>query len=127
MITIEEYLEGRDLAYPPTDEMMQSLEDLLEKISMLELELNLSFEMTGGYRPEIMIENHALPGCPHDAHSDCTGIDLHDPNLDISKRLLEDPAILEEVGLYMESPVSSKNHLHLQSRAPKSGNRIFIA
>lgn len=127
MITLKDYWFGRDVDYPPTDEMIEDASNLLEKIALLEEELDVVFTITSGYRPEALIESHAIPGCPHDAHSTCNGIDLHDPDLSISIRLTDDPQPLIDCGLFMENPASSKNHLHLQSCPPKSGRRIFIA
>lgn len=127
MITLKQYLEGRDAQYPPTDEQREDAEDLLEKIALLEDELEIEFIMSGGYRPEAMIEDKELPGCAHDAHSKCQGIDIHDPDLEISTRLTSDPQPLIDCSLFMESPLSAKNHLHLQSYAPPSGKRIFLA
>ena len=131
MISIDDYLMNRG---PVSDELMENAEDLLEKVALLEEMLNdespttlVTFVLTGGYRPEAMIENHTLPGCPHDAHTSCRGIDLHDPDLAISKRLTEDPTLLEDANLWMESIQSAKNHLHIQSVSPRSGKRIFIA
>lgn len=127
MISLQDYMMGRDEDYPPTPEMIENATNLLEQLSLLEEELHVIFILNSGYRPEAMIEKGLLPGCPHDAHSTCQGIDLHDPDLAISGMLVWNQAFLEKVGLYMESPQSAKTHLHLQSVPPKSGKRIFIA
>lgn len=118
---------GRDTEYPPTLEQIENAEDLLQKLSLLEEELNVEFVITGGYRPEAMIEDHMLPGCPHDAHSKGQGIDLRDIGLIISNTLIADQNLLIKYGLWMEDPSSSKDHLHLQTYPPGSGKRIFIA
>lgn len=118
---------GRDKQYPPSEQMIEDATNLLENVSLLEEALGVEFILTGGFRPEEMIEDHELPGCPHDAHSRAQGIDIHDPDLFISKLILQNLDLLEQTGLWMESPVSAKDHLHLQSYAPGSGKRVFIA
>ncbi len=130
MINLKEYLGGRDALYPLTQEQYDNAEDLLERIAELEDhwsdESGEEFEMTSGYRPAAI--NATVPGAHHgDAHEDCQAIDLHDPNLELTDFLLRNTTLLEQIGLYLESPQSAKNHCHLQSRPPKSGHRVFIA
>lgn len=124
MISVNDYLMRRG---PVDDEFIENAEDLLEKISLLEEALGVEFVLTGGYRPEEEVENHTLPGCPHDAHTTCRGIDLHDPTLAISAQLMNDQDLLVQTGLWMENPISAKDHIHLQSYPPGSGKRVFFA
>jgi hypothetical protein len=122
-IHIVDYLMGRG---PVSDELMRNAEELLEKIELLEHELDLTFVLSSGYRPPAVTDS--IAGAHHgDAHESCQGIDIHDPDLLISKELQASPGLLEKCGLYLESPISSANHCHLQSRPPKSGKRVFLA
>lgn len=130
MITMAEYLMNRDAQYPLTQEQMDNAEDLLEKLNELEDhwsdESGEEFVVTSGYRPAAI--NAEIPGSkPHDAHERCQGVDLRDINMELSDFLLRNTTLLEQLGLWMESPSSAKDHVHLQSYPPYSGHRVFIA
>lgn len=126
MITLESYLMGRDRAYPLNEELMTSALDLVDRLNKLQEHYPDSFVITSGYRPPEI--NETIKGArTGDAHETCRGVDLRDWNLMLSEFLLDNLELLEEIGLWMESPSSAKDHVHLQSYPPKSGNRVFIA
>lgn len=53
-------------------------------------------------------------------------IDIQDGDGKLKKWIQENVSKLEEVGLYVEDFRYTKNWVHLQSTAPKSGSRFFI-
>lgn len=126
MLTIEQFMMGRDEEYPPSDQLMHNASMMVDAINRLAEEYGSDFIMTSGYRPNEVNANicGAVQG---DAHSRCSGIDIHDPDGQISAWCLKHQDILAELDLWMEDPKSAKNHLHLQNYPPKSGKRVFIA
>lgn len=126
MILLEDYLMNRDLAYPLTEEMQKNSEDIVNKLNQLQAHWVDEFFITSGYRPAEI--NETIKGAKTgDAHETCRGVDLRDWNKMLSEFLIDNLEILEETGLWMESPDSSKDHVHLQTYPPKSGHRVFIA
>lgn len=67
------------------------------------------------------------PQHPDDAHVKGAGVDFFDWDHRFYHWCESNLDVLEEIGLWMESIVSAKNHVHLQTYAPKSGKRIFLA
>lgn len=126
MITLQDYLMGRDVKDPLTVTQMRSAIDIVIKLGELEESYATPLVLTSGYRP-VSINSH-IPGAVHgDAHERCCGVDLHDPDHRLSDWCLSHINELERIGFWMESPQSAKNHVHLQTYAPKSGRRVFIA
>jgi uncharacterized protein YcbK (DUF882 family) len=130
MVTLAEYIMGRDAQYPLTQEQWDNAEDLIEKLVELEDhwtdESGEEFVITSGYRPAEI--NAGIAGAkPDDAHTKCMGVDLRDTNMELSDFLLRNLTLLEQIGFWMESPQSAKDHVHLQIYAPHSGHRVFIA
>lgn len=54
------------------------------------------------------------------------GVDIADPNGELQKWLKKNVKKLEELGLYCEDFKYTSGWVHIQQRAPKSGNRFFI-
>lgn len=82
--------------------------------------------------------NQITPGAaPLSRHITGEAIDAADPEGVIDTILyedwkrctadgLEDRCLLAKYGLYMEHPAATKGWCHLQSAAPRSGNRVFF-
>lgn len=117
---------GRDVAFPPCDDYKKNATDLLDKLSQLETDYGKPLTLTGGYRPREI--NWTVDGSkPGDAHESCRGADLRDTNEDLSIWCMNNLNKLETIGLWLEAPSSSKNHVHVQTYPPHSGRRVFIA
>lgn len=126
MITLDQYLMGREVRFPITDEYKDNALILLDKISELEHIFGETLTMTSGYRPSQI--NRQTPGASlTSTHETCEGIDLRDISGELGQFLITNVNILKALDLYMESPKSAKDHVHLQIRPPKSGRRIFLA
>lgn len=54
------------------------------------------------------------------------GVDIADPDGALQKWLKKNVKKLEELGLYCEDFKYTPGWVHIQQRAPKSGNRFFI-
>lgn len=120
------YLKGRHVKDPLNVAQVSNMEALLETVNMLLNEPSCPgfFGVTSGYRPPSI--NSSVGGALKSAHLTCEAIDLADPVGLIDKWLIQNPELLIEYGLYLESPSKTPGWCHLQTRAPKSGNRVFL-
>jgi hypothetical protein len=126
IITNEDYLMGRDVEYPLSADLQANAEDIVAKLNQLEIASKRSFFISSGYRPPAI--NAEIPGAvAGDAHEKCCGVDLRDFSQELYNWCVQNLETLVAIGFWMESIVSAKDHVHLQTYAPKSGNRIFIA
>jgi len=137
MIGLSAYLMGRDKEFPPTPEMLEGANDLLERVDALFYDLRSELndfddddDVSSGYRPGRY--NTMAGGSLNSSHLKCVAIDLKETEKrEISSEITE--KLLKKHGLYMEHPshTSKKNSkgvmvywCHLQTRATR--NRIFI-
>lgn len=130
MITRGEILKGRDAEYPLTSEMEFSLSVLLQRVNKLRIRWGKPMVVTSGYRPGHY--NRNTPGAAlKSKHTTCQAVDIHDPNQTLAMWLLNQPQVLDELGLYMEHPEDTRTlgtaWVHLQTVPPASGLRIFRA
>lgn len=126
MISMNDFLMGRDVRFPLSDELKANALDMLGRLASLEDVWGDPLVLTSGYRPSQI--NQQTPGAaPKSLHETCQAVDLHDPEWDLYDFLATNTSLLKQFGLYMESKSSALNHVHLQSVAPKSGKLIFIA
>lgn len=125
MLTLDDYWMGRFKQYPASAEIIFNATVLLDRINVLINRYGGIVKMTSGYRPPEI--NAKAGGAKNSAH--CTGeaIDLADPHGEFGEWLLENLIVLHTLDLYMEAPKSAVNHVHLQTRKPHSGKRVFIA
>jgi hypothetical protein len=127
MISVTEYLMGRDKEFPLDIQQARNMAELLSRVNWLFGTLELHATVSSGYRPSAI--NKRVNGAKNSAHMTCEAIDLKDPGGLLSEKMLDHLDILEKCGLYLENPkYTIKNGVqwtHLQSRAPKSGSRVF--
>lgn len=124
MITLREYLMGRDATSPLTTELALNAASLLASVNFIRAKYDKVLLVSSGYRPGAL--NTAAKGAAKSPHLTCEAIDLSDPNGTLAKWLMANLKLLEQVGLYMEAPSHTPGWVHLQTRRPKSGNRIFL-
>lgn len=122
MITPKEYLMGRDKTYPITHDMAQNMADLLARINFLIAKLGINTVVTSGYRPDAI--NKQVGGAKKSNHTQCMAVDLKDSCGSIGKLLVNNVKLLEELGLFLESPEHTKGWVHLDTKQRK--NRVFI-
>lgn len=121
-VTIDEYLKGRDVDFPLSEEQWRNMCELLVSINRLRDIWNKPMTISSGYRPASF--NAAAGGSKQSAHLTCEAIDIHDPKQELSTFLRNDEPLLKELGLYMEHPHHTPTWCHLQIRPTRT--RIFI-
>lgn len=126
MITVEEYLMGRDKDYPLDMLQARNMATLLSRVNWLLGTLGIKAKVSSGYRPSAI--NSSVKGAKSSAHLSCEAVDL--VGVDFARELHRNPLLLEEADLYLEHPDyttgKSTRWSHLQIRKTKSGNRVFI-
>jgi hypothetical protein len=134
-ITLSEYFMGRDARF--ADELTPRIRDCsaltVERANYL---LEAYAEATGddserrvnsGWRPRAV--NAAVRGAaPNSRHLTGEAVDLSDEDQSLGEWCESEAglAVLEKVGLWIESPAYTKRWLHCQTVAPRSGNRVFV-
>lgn len=124
LISRDEVLMGRDTEYPLTPDLESNLSKLLASLNQFRDIYGIPMVVSSGYRPGRF--NQAAGGARNSAHLTCEACDFHDPDGFLKKYILNNVTLLEQCGLYMESPASTPTWCHLQVRIIPSGNRIFI-
>lgn len=133
MITVDLYLMGRDLKYACSDEVRRNAADTVEKtnqLKMLAAQGGVVFpddatEVASGWRPDAINECTSNAGKCSSHISGC-GLDTRDPQRLFARWCLRNLDKLEKIGLWMEDPRWTPTWVHLQTYAPKSGNRVYI-
>jgi hypothetical protein len=132
LITLEQYLMGRDKLYPAeyTEEVKKNAEYLLQQINAFLVELGISIaEVSSGFRPSA-INASVANAAKKSAHQSGEACDLKDDKYQtLANKILANPDLLVKHNLYLEDPASTKgkfsNWTHLQTRPTRSGNRVF--
>jgi hypothetical protein len=124
MITKEEILMGRDKDYPLNQEQQDNLNKLLVAVNKFRIYYNKPMIVSSGYRPAAI--NAKVKGAAKKSnHMVCLAVDFKDTDGAIDKFCTDNLHILEDCGLWLESPDSTPGWCHLQCSPPKSGNRVF--
>lgn len=80
--------------------------------------------VNSGWRPPDI--NSKVEGASKTSlHMTCQAIDLADPNGDLDKFCFNNQYTLTDIGLWLEHPDATPRWCHLQSKPPRSGNRVF--
>lgn len=142
-ITVEHYFMGRDKAHPPSARLRENAavtvglaNEMLDEAAIDGVPLTRMDQVTGtlvasGYRPAAVNERTAN-AAKSSTHLTCEGVDIQDSrNQDLARWCLKNLAILERLGLYMEDPrwtysVNGDHWVHVQTRPPGSGRRVFV-
>jgi hypothetical protein len=121
MISVTEYLMGRDKDFPLDMQQARNMADLLSRVNWLFGTLELHAMVSSGYRPSAL--NKKIGGAKMSTHTVCAGIDLRDPNGDLAAKMLDHLDLLEECGLWLENPKATIGWIHLDLKQRK--NRVF--
>lgn len=126
-ITLEQY-QGKSFVLitdlEKRKQYTQNAEELLEKIHKLHAEVKLDFIMNSGAR--LVDYNAKVGGAAKSLHLTHQAIDLSDREGLIDLFAHENPGFLQEIGLWHEHGMYTKNWAHFQSVPPKSGKITFI-
>lgn len=126
MITVEEYLMGRDKITPLTEHMKADSASMVEKANLLLTAFGSYRKVNSGYRPEL-INSTIHKAAKHSNHIICRACDLDDVDGRLDFFCMTHQAQLKEIGLWLENPIGTPGWCHVQIVPPKSGNRVFIA
>jgi uncharacterized protein YcbK (DUF882 family) len=118
ILTLDALLMGRDKAYREdyTLEIKSNLLDLSRRVNNLFEALQIPAPpVTSGWRP--LAINMRIGGAKRSLHMQGKAVDLSDPGLPglVEKRILENPHLLLEFGLWMEAIESTPNWIHLDT------------
>lgn len=102
-----------------------NLEKLAEKVSVLEGAYGQPFTVTSGFRTKEE-QQKINPPVKRSCHLTGEAVDISDTTGEIWTWLVDNMDLLIDLGVYLESRTWTPRWVHLQSKAPKSGNRIFI-
>lgn len=125
LVTLEEYLMGRDKIAPLTSDLRKNAEEMVKRVNELLSHFGEYRHVTSGYRPQVI--NKRIPNAaPRSNHMVCKACDLYDPNGDLDEWCVENLFILVQIGLWLESTKSTPGWCHVSITPPASGNRIFF-
>lgn len=114
----------RHVDYPLDLEKALNAAILLGAINYIRGVYGKPLSVSSGYRPGHY--NKRAGGAKNSSHLTCEAIDIVDKDGEFAKWCVSNQKELEKAGLYMEDPKHTEGWVHLQTRKPKSGNRIFI-
>jgi hypothetical protein len=123
-ISPQEVLMGREVEYPLSPEIKANLDKLLIALNKFRAFYGKPMVVTSGYRPGKY--NTAAKGAKNSSHLTCEACDFADPDGALDLWCTQHLDILEECGLWLESPQNTPGWTHLQIRPITSGNRVFI-
>jgi hypothetical protein len=136
MITLAQYVGPHAQSKDWTFERQKAAMTLLDKVNALcgemqsdglVMQINpatrsqISGKTLGGFRPQ-----DATQGAPNSSHKQGQGIDLFDPKDTIDAWCVANQERLANHGIYIEHPDATKGWCHMTTRAPRSGNRVFM-
>jgi hypothetical protein len=132
MITLTDYFMGRDRQYPDelTDDIKKNATETVARANLL---LSSYKAMTkdeeirkvnSGWRPS-GVNSATLGAAPRSKHMLGQAIDISDPEGDLDEWCMDNPDILQSIGLWLEHPSATKSWCHVQVVPPKSGKRVF--
>lgn len=125
MITLKEYLMGRDVQYPLDDEQELNAQLTVRRVNQLLYIAGYNRGVRSGYRPAAI--NSKIPGAaPKSKHISCQAVDIEDNDGKLKSWCLKNLEELESAGIWMEAPEYTPTWCHLQTCAPLSGHRVFI-
>lgn len=129
MITLADYFMGRDAEYPlaMSPQIEHNAEITVQLANALLARFGQWRKVNSGWRPP-QVNASTQNAAPNSKHMTAQAIDLADPDGDLDDWLMSDPGqrALEEIGLWMEHPASTKSWTHLQTVPPRSGRRVFF-
>lgn len=116
---------GRDKAYPLSDELIGNVNTIVPRVNDLLERFGEKREVSSGYRPPAI--NKKTPNAAKKSnHMLCLACDLEDPDGKLDEWCLANLDVLEEIGLWLESPKYTPNWVHVQCVPPRSKKRVFI-
>lgn len=132
MITMNELLSNQATFDSLDNDVQENLNQLFLKVNIVRKEYGKPMIVTSGlrtkkhhleiyarkgiYPPKVPMKSNHLFG---------RAVDFADGDGKLKKWILENIALMEEIGLWMEDFNATKTWVHFQINPPKSGNRFF--
>lgn len=132
MITMNELLSNQATFDSLDKDVQENLNQLFLKVNIVRKEYGKPMIVTSGlrtkkhhleiyarkgiYPPKVPMKSNHLFG---------RAVDFADGDGKLKKWILENIALMEEIGLWMEDFNATKTWVHFQINPPKSGNRFF--
>lgn len=120
---MDEVLMGRVEFSALQNEEKYNLANLLASVNFIRGMYGKPMRITSGYRTKDI--NALVKGSTRSAHLVCMAVDIHDPTGEFAQWCLDNIPVLEKAGLFMENPEVTRGWVHLQTRRPLSGTRVF--
>ena len=129
MIRLEDYWDGRDVAYAAelTEEIRKNAEVTVERVNRLldRADTRLHHDVSSGWRPASI--NAAANGSSKTSkHLTGQAVDIADADRFLADWCVANLEVLEELELWMEDPRWTPRWIHLQTVPPKSNRRVYI-
>lgn len=134
VITLEDYFRKVSYIETPSTKVKDNATQLLSKVNILlayaakdgvECAEPINLKVNSGWRPRLYNET-VVGAAPNSKHISGEAVDLADPDGELDDWCMKNQRILEDLGLWLEHPGSTKSWTHLQSIPPRSGNRVFF-
>lgn len=129
-ITLDAYFaDSIDRGYQPTDQERRNAADLLTAVNNMLDQFGERREMNNGHRTRektLDMRAKGYAAALGGAHETAEGIDLEDEDGALKEWLAGNQHVLMNHGLYMEHPSATRRYVHVQTRAPRSGRRVFF-
>lgn len=123
MVTLNDYLMGRDKLAPVSDDVLDNAGVTVGRVNELLAAFGEPRRVTSGYRPASI--NAAVGGAKKSNHMTCQACDLEDHNGRLDAWCMNNLDTLKRIGLWLEHPSATPGWCHVQTVPPKSGNRVF--
>lgn len=134
MLTLDDYFGRFSLAAgeEPTEDVKANAVELLNRVNALLERITSDAGLAEAASPVVnsgwrsAAYNLTIPNAaPKSKHITGQAIDLADPEGELDQYLMDYRTLLMDYGLWLEHPLATKGWTHLQSVAPRSGNRVF--
>ncbi len=134
-LKLADYYMGRDQLHRSelTRELRANARDIVRRVNQLLKraakqvplrDAGITATVSSGWRPQTI--NATVPGAAKNSkHIYCLAIDLDDRDGRLDAWCMVNLTALEELGLWLEHPEATPGWCHLQTRPPRSGNRVF--
>ena len=107
-----------------SEDLQKNLEELLKRVNLFRQKYGKPMYVNSGLRSAD--HNAKIGGSKGSAHMTCEAVDFRDNDGKLFEFIKNNPSILEECDLYLEDPRWTPTWIHLQTRKPGSGNRVFL-
>lgn len=127
MITLAEYWLGRDKLYPDelTNEVKANAFITVTRVNLMIDAAKLDRRVVSGWRPQ-GVNDKTSNAAKKSNHIIGAACDLEDKDRALSKWVLSNLDVLQDIGLWAENPSATFSWLHVQIYPPRSGRRVFM-